>query len=180
MNKFDFKEFRILRCPHRGKYGNLTMTIEFQETDAPLELELYYRKCWQDGITLKADVKEIDKEVYKNTVSGNPVLTKESIQMQGRIAGQQFPEKGEIIKTKNPPSIYQEFKWFCERVGKDYEIEKKEIFIKEIPNIEISTYLEWHMKDLEDWRTLEEIGQILKNRIAEINEEMGFYNEQTT
>lgn len=155
MNQFDFKEFRILRCPHRGKYGNLTMTIEFQETDAPLELELYYRKCWQDGVTLKGEITEIEKEV-KNS--------------EGLSS---------IFEVSDPPktiSIYQEFKWFCEKMGKDYEQEKQ--IMRNLFYPKNDPILFKHMKQLEDCMPLQTIEDILKNRMSEINEEMGFYDEQ--
>lgn len=158
MNQYDFKEFRILRCPHRGKYDNLTFTIELSKEDAPLELELYLRKCWQDGVILKAEVDEIEEKRAEI----------------GKVCTVGFGYKS--IKEENKSSsIYQEFKWFCERNGKDYEKEKMMIADSILPfgmmqNIE-------HMKDLEQFRPLEKMTEILTNRMSEINEELGFYSE---
>ncbi len=170
MNQYDFKEFRILRCPHRGKYDNLTLTIELSKEDAPLELELYLRKCWQDGVMLKAEVDEIEKDplakqgfeiLQQVTKTTYPVLTKESI--------------GMMVSDKQS-SIYQEFKWFCERNGKDYEREKYEIYKKLCPDIPISAN-NLHMKDLEKYYSIPDITTILMSRMEEIKEELGFYSE---
>lgn len=149
MNQYDFKEFRILRGPNRGKHGNLTMMIELQEIDAPLALELYYRDCWQHGVMLKAEVSEMESEV--------PVQ----------------PKTSDLIDKKSA-SIYQEFKWFCERNGKDYEKEKLKIFDTYPEIIRLGFK---NMKDLENYHEPEIIKSKLENRMAEIKEELGFYSE---
>lgn len=83
----------------------------------------------------------------------------------------------EKLTLKGQGSIYQWFKNECEKLGKDYDKEKKRIFDEnKIPYDDSGKG--FSMSNLEQHLPLEKIESILKDRMGQIREEIGYFNQQ--
>ena len=99
------------------------------------------------------------------TVDNRAVL--ESAADEGEIVAVGLTNMGLTVepKPKKDRSIYQDFKFFCESHGVDYPAEKKRMGVE-------------HLKELIFTMSEVEAENMLRDRMFEIKNELGFYNPE--
>lgn len=136
----NLKDCQIARV-YRGKFNNLSVTINIKQEDFSPEMEEMLRSFWVTGNTV--DVK-IGEEFVANSIE------------------ELFKKVAKPVKKQ---SIYQWFKWQCERLGVDYEKEKKLLGVE-------------HLRDMETTKSPQEIELFLRARITDIEMSLGLYSQE--
>ena len=91
----------------------------------------------------------------------------ESAADEGEIVAVALDNVGLTVEPekKKDRSIFQEFKWLCENLGKDYQAEKKALGVE-------------HLRELMFTMNEIEAENLFRDRMFEIKNELGLFNEQ--